>query len=119
VGLLAPAFGVLSLIAAAVALQVLIVADVISRYVVPLPSDVAVAIVRILRDEHVVARFLLTSGETFGAGLLIVAVGYRLVSRCTDPRWRGARSKAGWRHGPRRRWCWPIRCSWCCSAVPR
>ncbi len=75
VGLLAPAFGVLSLIAAAAALQALIVADVISRYVVPPPSDVVVAIGRIVREEHVVARFLLTSGETFGAGLLIVAVG--------------------------------------------
>ena len=56
-------------------MQALIVADVISRYVVPPPSDVVVAIARIVREEHVVARFLLTSGETFGAGLLILAVG--------------------------------------------
>ena len=65
----------LSLIAVAPALQALIVADIISRYVVPPPSDVVVAIGRALSREHVVARFLLTSGETFAAGLLILAVG--------------------------------------------
>jgi NitT/TauT family transport system permease protein len=75
VRLLAPACGVLSLIAAGAALQALIVTDVVSRYVVPPPTEVLMAIARILREEHVVARFLLTSGETFGAGLLILAIG--------------------------------------------
>jgi len=75
VRLLAPACGVLSLIVAAAALQALIVTDVVSRYVVPPPTDVVMAIARIVREEHVVARFLLTSGETFGSGLLILAVG--------------------------------------------
>jgi NitT/TauT family transport system permease protein len=76
--LLAPVFGLATLIAAGVALQALIAADVISRYVVPPPSDVLGAFARIVVDEHVPARFLLTSIETFAAGLLILAVGVPL-----------------------------------------
>jgi NitT/TauT family transport system permease protein len=76
--MLAPVFGVLTLLAAGAALQVLIATDVISRYVVPPPSDVLAALGRIVVDEHVPARFLLTSVETFAAGLLILAVGVPL-----------------------------------------
>jgi NitT/TauT family transport system permease protein len=73
--MLAPLFGLATLIAAGMALQGLIVADVISRYIVPPPSEVLAALGRIVIEEHVPARFLLTSGETFAAGLLILAVG--------------------------------------------
>jgi NitT/TauT family transport system permease protein len=73
--LLAPLFGLATLIVAGLALQGLIVADVISRYVVPPPSEVLAALGRIVAEEHVPARFLLTSVETFVAGLLILAVG--------------------------------------------
>src|ERR1700741_472011 len=71
--LLAPVFGLATLIAAGAALQALIAADAISRYVVPPPSDVLGAFWRIVLEEHVPARFLLTSLETFAAGLLILA----------------------------------------------
>ena len=60
--LLAPLFGIATLVAAGAALQALIVGDVISRYVVPPPSDVLAAFERIIVAEHVPARFLLTSG---------------------------------------------------------
>ena len=73
--LLAPVFGVATLIAAGAVLQGLIAVDVISRYVVPPPSEVLAAFERIVVDEHVPARFLLTSAETLAAGLLILAVG--------------------------------------------
>ena len=73
--LLAPLFGIATLVAAGAALQALIVGDVISRYVVPPPSDVLAAFERIIVEEHVPARFLLTSAETFAAGVLILAVG--------------------------------------------
>jgi NitT/TauT family transport system permease protein len=73
--LLAPLFGIATLVAAGAALQALIVGDVISRYVVPPPSDVFAAFERIIVEEHVPARFLLTSAETFAAGVLILAVG--------------------------------------------
>jgi NitT/TauT family transport system permease protein len=91
---LAPVFGLLTLLAAGGALQALIATDVISRYVVPPPSDVLAALGRIVIDEHVPARFLLTSVETFAAGLLILAVGVplgfwlyhsRLLRRAFEP----------------------------------
>jgi NitT/TauT family transport system permease protein len=76
--LLAPLFGIATLLAAGAALQGLIAADVISRYVVPLPSDVLAAFERIVIEEHVPARFLLTSVETLAAGLLILTAGVPL-----------------------------------------
>jgi NitT/TauT family transport system permease protein len=91
---LAPVFGLLTLLAAGAALQALIATDVISRYVVPPPSDVLAALGRIVVDEHVPARFLLTSVETFAADLLILAVGVplgfwlyhsRLLRRAFEP----------------------------------
>jgi NitT/TauT family transport system permease protein len=94
VTLLAPAFGLATLIAAGVVLQALIAADVISRYVVPPPFDVLGAFARIVIEEHVPSRFLLTSVETFAAGLLILAIGVpvgfwlhhsRLLRRAFEP----------------------------------
>jgi NitT/TauT family transport system permease protein len=73
--MLATALSVLSVIAVGVVLQALVVADVISRYVVPPPADVPGALLRIIRDEHVIQRFLLTSAEMLAAGLLILVVG--------------------------------------------
>lgn len=72
---MAAAFGIASLLAAGAIIQALITTDVISRYVVPLPTEVLAALVRIVREEHVVERFLLTGMETLAAGLLIIAVG--------------------------------------------
>jgi len=72
---LAPAFGIATLIAAGGALQAAIATDVISRYVMPPPSQVIAALGRIVTEEHVPVRFLLTSGEMAAAGLLILAVG--------------------------------------------
>jgi NitT/TauT family transport system permease protein len=77
--LVAPVVGLATLIAIGIALQGLIAADVISRYVVPPPSDVLAAFGRIIVEEHVPARFLLTSVETFAAGLLILLVGVPLA----------------------------------------
>lgn len=91
---MAPVFGLATLIAAGTALQVLIVTDVISRYVVPPPTDVLAAFGRIIVDEHVLGRFVLTSIETLAAGLLILAVGVplgfwlfhsRLLRRAFEP----------------------------------
>ena len=70
-----PLFGLATLIAAGAALQALIV----GRRHQPLRRAAAIRrarrIRRIVVEEHVPARFLLTSVETFGAGLLILAVG--------------------------------------------
>jgi NitT/TauT family transport system permease protein len=71
----APLCGLATVIAAGVVLQGLIATDMISRYVVPPPTDVLAAFGRIVAGENVPTRFLLTSAETFAAGLLILAIG--------------------------------------------
>lgn len=73
--MIAPLLGIATLVAACGALQVLIAADVISRYVVPPPLDVFAAFERIVLGERVIMRLLLTGGEALGAGLLILAAG--------------------------------------------
>ncbi len=73
--MIAPVFGVASLIAVGLGLQALIALDFISRYVVPPPLEVLTAFTRIVAEENIPVRFLLTSAETFAAGLMILAVG--------------------------------------------
>jgi NitT/TauT family transport system permease protein len=73
--MIAPVFGVATLIAVGLALQGLIALDFISRYVVPPPLEVLAAFGRIVAEEQVPVRFLLTSVETFAAGLMILGVG--------------------------------------------
>lgn len=72
---LAPLIGVVSLVALAAGLQGLIQADVISAYVVPLPTDIVASLWRIVAEEHVLARFLVTAGEALAAGALVLAAG--------------------------------------------
>lgn len=76
--LVAPAVGLLTILFLLVLLQQLIDAGVIDSYEVPLPSDVLASIPRLFREEDLVARLLLTVGETAAAGVLIAAVGIPL-----------------------------------------
>lgn len=64
-----------TLVAAVVALEILIRIGLVSPFVVPLPSDVLLAFERIVVEEGVFRRFLVTAGEAFGAGLILAAVG--------------------------------------------
>src|SRR5262245_10450261 len=47
----------------------------ISPFAVPLPSDVFWAVPRIVVEEHVFARFLLTAGAALLASVLVTIVG--------------------------------------------
>ena len=89
--ILAPAVGVASLLALGAAVQLLLKAGVISVYVMPLPSDVLAALLRVVRIEHVPARFLLTTAETAAAGglILLVSVPLAFLLRMV-PLWRRA-----------------------------
>lgn len=72
----APALaGAASLVAVTALVEVLIRLGAISRHVVPLPSQVAAALPRIVAEEEVLGRFLTTAGEAAAAGLLLAAVG--------------------------------------------
>src|SRR3981189_2829733 len=58
-----------------VAVEILIRVGVINRYIVPMPSQIAFAFERIIVDEDIGARFLLTFTEAFTAGAMITVVG--------------------------------------------
>ena len=73
-----PALGFGTLIAIGVVLEALIRVGLINRYIVPLPSQVLVAFERIVVEENVVHRFLVTTAETLIAGALITIVGVGL-----------------------------------------
>ena len=99
--------------------EFLIRIGVINRYIVPLPSEVAKSFGRVIVEEDILHRFLLTGWECLAAGVLLtvfgVAIGV-LLHRC---RCFAAPARPGSPPWRRRRWCWPIRCSWCCSAGAR
>jgi NitT/TauT family transport system permease protein len=66
--------GASSLISLLAVAEGLIRAGVINRHVVPLPSQVLLALLRIIAEEDILGRFLMTAGEAAAAGLLLVAV---------------------------------------------
>jgi len=72
------ALGASTLIAFGAALEGLIRVGAINAYIVPLPSQVLLAFERVVVEENVVHRFLLTTGETLVAGTLITVVGVAL-----------------------------------------
>ncbi len=69
------AFGVACLIAVIALLEVLIRAGIVNRFIVPTPLDIAGSFGRIIREEHVGERFLLTCYEALGASLLLTVFG--------------------------------------------
>src|SRR5437868_7109600 len=76
---MAPAtLGLGTLAIVGIALEALIRGGAINRYCVPLPSQVLLAFERIVVEENVVHRFLLTTAETLVAGALITIVGVAL-----------------------------------------
>ncbi|HEY3180424.1 MAG TPA: ABC transporter permease subunit [Casimicrobiaceae bacterium] len=70
--------GVATLVVVGAALEALIRGGAVNRYIVPLPSQVLLAFERIVVEENVVHRFLLTTAETLIAGALITIVGVAL-----------------------------------------
>ena len=73
--LAAPLLGLGSLAAALAAMEALIRGNLISRFVVPLPSQIIVAFGPVITEEHLLERFLLTFKECVYAAALIAVVG--------------------------------------------
>jgi NitT/TauT family transport system permease protein len=95
-------FGAVTVLAAIGIVEALIRAKVINGFIVPLPSQIAAAIPRIVAEEHVLQRFWQTSLEVMWASLLLIVVGvplgvvlyrYRLVRMATET-WVGALAAA-------------------------
>jgi len=75
-GGLAPALlGLGSIVALFLAAEWLIRAGVINRYIVPPPSEIAGSFYRIVTQEHVFSRFLVTGGECLVASLMLTVAG--------------------------------------------
>ena len=74
-----PAIVGCAVIATAIAvIELLIRVDLISRFVMPMPSEIAVSFERVIVEENIPRRFLLTAGECFGAGILVTVIGISL-----------------------------------------
>ncbi|MGH6769657.1 MAG: ABC transporter permease [Xanthobacteraceae bacterium] len=56
-------------------LELLIRTDVISRFIVPAPSEILAALPRVIIEERVLSRFLLTAGEALAASVLVGVFG--------------------------------------------
>jgi NitT/TauT family transport system permease protein len=90
---LAAALGIGSLIAFVGVVELLIRVGLVNRFIVPMPSDIIAAFPRVIVEEHVLSRFLLTAAEAFSASILVTVFGvaggvmlyrYQLLRRATE-----------------------------------
>ena len=72
------ALGIGSLVIGILAMEVLIRIGAINRFIVPLPSQIAMAFKRVIIEEDIVERFQLTFFEAFTAGAMITVIGVSL-----------------------------------------
>jgi NitT/TauT family transport system permease protein len=72
------ALGLGTLVIAILAVEAVIRIGVINRFIVPLPSQVALAFGRVIAEEDMGERFRLTFLEAFTAGAMITVVGVAL-----------------------------------------
>src|SRR6202011_3994393 len=73
--------------------ELLIRIGLINRFIVPMPSDIIAAFPRVVIEEQVLQRFLLTASEAFSASILVTIFGvaggvllhrYRLLRLATE-----------------------------------
>ena len=58
-----------------VAVELLVRAGAINRFIVPLPSEVAASLIRVVAEEGILHRFLQTAWECLAASLLLTVFG--------------------------------------------
>jgi NitT/TauT family transport system permease protein len=71
-------FGAACLLALVAVLEALIRAGLINPFIVPKPSEILWSFERIILEEQVLPRFLLTCGEALAASLMLTVVGISL-----------------------------------------
>jgi NitT/TauT family transport system permease protein len=67
--------GLGALLAFFVAVEILIQAGAISRFIVPPPTEIIASFGRVIVEEHIFSRFLLTMAECLTAGIMITVFG--------------------------------------------
>ncbi len=70
-----PLVGFVSFVLVLAAVEALIRLGAINRFIVPLPSEVAASFGRVISEEDILHRFLLTAWECFAAGVLLTVFG--------------------------------------------
>lgn len=70
--------GIAALVTAVALVELMIRGGLINRFIVPLPSQIALSFERIIVEEDVPARFWLTLREAFWASVLLVVFGVGL-----------------------------------------
>jgi NitT/TauT family transport system permease protein len=82
-----------SVFAVVLLIEILIRVGLINRFIVPLPSDIMAALPRVIIEEDVLSRFLLTATEAFSASILVTIFGvaggallyrFRLLREATE-----------------------------------
>src|SRR5262245_3238714 len=68
-------FGIACILAAFVVIEFLVKFRVLNPFIVPLPSEIAWSFERIILEEDVASRFLVTCGEALVASLLLTIFG--------------------------------------------
>jgi ABC-type nitrate/sulfonate/bicarbonate transport system permease component len=71
-------FGTACLLALVVGIEFLIKFGYINRFIVPFPSEIAGSFQRIILEEEVASRFLLTTGEALAVSLMLTVAGISL-----------------------------------------
>ena len=70
--------GAAGLVAVILVVESLIRLAIINPFIVPLPSEILLSFGRVITEEQVLSRFMLTAGEALGAGILVTIVGVPL-----------------------------------------
>jgi NitT/TauT family transport system permease protein len=70
-----PFLGIGSLVVFFLAIELLLRTGVLNRFIIPLPSEIIAAFPRVIVEEHVLQRFMLTMGEAVSASILVTVVG--------------------------------------------
>jgi NitT/TauT family transport system permease protein len=87
------ALGLGSLLAFVALMEILIRIGWVNRFIVPMPSEILLSFPRVIAEENVLARFLLTAGEAVSASVLVALFGiaggvmlyqFRLLRQATE-----------------------------------
>ena len=70
--------GAAGLVAVILVVESLIRLAIINPFIVPLPSEILLSFGRVITEEQVLSRFMLTAGEALGAGILVTIIGVPL-----------------------------------------
>ncbi len=71
-------FGIACLLAVVVLIEALIRAGLINPFIVPKPSEIVMSFERVILEENILPRFLLTCGEALAASLMLSVAGISL-----------------------------------------